>query len=66
MRGMWRSSSTPHKMVEWQKITGIARDYGREESDIDARDTLKTAVWLYSHHRARVPGLATRFSFNNA
>ena len=53
-------------MVEWQKITGIARDYGREESDIDARDTLKTAVWLYSQHNARVAGLRTRFSFKTA
>ena len=45
---------------------GIARDYGREESDIDARDTLKTAVWLYSQHNARVAGLRTRFSFKTA
>ena len=38
----------------------------REESDKDARDTLKTAVWLNSRHRARVAGLRTLFSFNNA
>ena len=38
----------------------------REESDKEPRDTLETAVWLNSRHRARVPGLRTRFSFNNA
>ena len=32
----------------------------------EPRDTLKTAVWLKSHHRARVAGLRTLFSFNNA
>ena len=56
----------PHRTIEWQKVTGTARHNGREESGKDARDSLKTAVWLKSYHNARVPGLIARFSFKNA